>query len=144
MKDRVVVQFGHSILKGYTQREAWSPAALEQGSISPPIVPLGENESRTINLKTAKAAFFVHSFEGKGLNPIQFHGRQSHKDVIWARVIFRDGEMVEGMLENSKDILLHSTLSIVPYDPEGNNLLMIFAKTQLAEFHVLGLRSSCK
>lgn len=140
--DMVVVQFGHSLLKGHTQKAAWSPAALGQDGLSPPIIPLGETELKRIALESAKAAFFVRSFEGKGLNPIQFHGQQSHKDALWVRAIFHDGEIVEGMLENSKELLLHSTLSIIPYDPEGNNLLMVFAKTQLAEFHVLGVRSS--
>ena len=140
-EDMIVVQFGRSMLKGYTRRAAWTPAALDKDGQSPPIFSLGAAQSQAIDLNQAKAAFFVRSFEGKGLSPIHFHGEQPHKEALWVRVVFNDGEVVEGMLTNSKDLLLHSNLFIVPYDPEGNNLLMIVAKAQIAEFHVLGLRT---
>ena len=140
--DKVVVQFGQSVVKGYTHRSAWSPEALAlAGGQTPPIQPVGEQAPITVDLRSAKAAFFVRSFEGLGHNPILYHDNTPHKDALWVRVIFQDGERVEAILENSREFLLYDTMALAPFDPEGNNHLIICAKTQIREFHVLGVRS---
>lgn len=139
----VVIQFGDRSLKGYTDRASWSETAFDtEDLLSPPVLLLGAERAERIALRDAKAAFFVHSFEGLGHDALRFHDHLAHADRIWVRVIFKDDEVVEGMIENSKDFLVRTTFLLVPNDPEGNNSLVFVHKQQLKAFHVLGVRSS--
>ncbi len=140
--DKVVVQFGQDTLKGYTDRVAWSAAKLTASAgRSPLIYPVDEQPAISVDLLEVKAVFFVHTFDGPGHNPILFHDNTPQKEALWVRLIFQDGERVEAILENSREFLLHDVLSLAPFDPEGNNQLIICAKAQIREFHVLGVRS---
>ncbi len=140
--DKIVVQFGQNTLKGYTNRAEWSSSELTAaGGRSPLIYPVDGQPPMSVDLMEAKAVFFVHVFQGPGHNPILFHDNTPHKEALWVRVIFQDGERVEAILENSREFLLHDMLSLAPFDPEGNNHLIICAKAQIREFHVLGVRS---
>ena len=139
----VVIQFGDRSLKGYTDRTAWSEAAFDKDDLmSPPVLLLGAEQAQCIPLREAKAAFFVHSFEGMGQDALRFHDHLAHADRIWVRVIFHDDEVVEGMVENSRDFLVRSSFLLVPNDPEGNNSLVFVPKQQIKAFHILGVRSS--
>jgi hypothetical protein len=139
----VVIQYGTRMLKGYTDRASWPADALDgEENLSPPICPIGQSEPERFSLRSAKAVFFVHSFAGRGEDPIQFHADLPHKDMLWVRVIFRDGEVMEGMIQNSKGFLFRETLALSPSDPEGNNWLVLVSKRELKDFHVLGLRGA--
>lgn len=139
----VVIQFGDRQLKGYTDRALWLTSGTESSELlSPPILLLGAKTAERISMRDAKAAFFVHTFEGLGHDPIHFHNHLAHAGRLWVRAVFHDGEVIEGMIENSKEFLVEESFVMVPNDPEGNNWLVFVYKQQLQAFHVLGLRSS--
>jgi len=147
MTAKVVIQFGEHSLKGYTERAMWSADDAAEDSmaaekLSPPVLLLGAETPERISMRDAKAAFFVHSFDGMGQDAIRFHDDLAHADRLWVRVVFQDGEVVEGMVENSRDFLVQEDFMLVPNDPEGNNWLVFVCKRQLQAFHVLGVRSS--
>jgi hypothetical protein len=140
--DAVVVQFGQETLRGFTNRAQWSPGLLQSNDLqSPPILAENATEPTVVDMHQTKAVFFVRTFQGSGSDPILFHSNAPHKNKLWVRVRFHDGELMEGVMPNSVDLLLYDTISLVLSDPENNNLLVVFAKNQIREFHILGLRS---
>lgn len=142
LPEMVVIQFGDRVIKGYTDRTTWlADGIVTPESLSPPILAIGASAAERFSLRDAKAIFFVHSFEGHGEDPIRFHDHLPHAGKIWVRVMFHDGEVMEGMVENSRDFLLQQGFVLIPNDPESNNWLVFVYKQQLKAFHVLGLRS---
>jgi hypothetical protein len=57
------------------------------------------------------------------------------------RVYFYDGEMIEGIISNTRDFVLESGFFLRPTDPNGNNTLVYVLKGGLKDFHVLGMRN---
>ncbi len=110
--------------------------------ISPPVRLLNSEKEERISLVDAKAVFFVHSFDGTTKKDLRFHDDLDHAKTLWVRIVFRDNEVVEGLVDNNSDYLLREGFFLTPSDPEGNNFLIYVRKRQLRDFHVLGVRSA--
>ena len=145
MHDMVVIQFGDRTVKGFSDKTLWStewqdgPAAM-----TPPIRLLDSNTTAEIPLDGVKAVFFVKSFEGKSHQDLSFHDHLQPMECLWVRVGFHDGEVVEGIVCNGFEFVLHDGFFMSPIDPEGNNLLVYVFKRQLKNFEVLGMRPAPK
>ena len=141
MQDMVVIQYGVSVIKGYTDRSEWTSEWCSLPSrLSPPIRRLEQETEEQISIEGVKAVFFVHSFEGKSHEDLRFHDHLEPMECLWVRIIFNDEETVEGMIPNCGDFLLQSGFFMYPVDPEGNNWLIYVCKEQVRSFVVLGLR----
>ena len=152
--DRVVLQFGDRVLKGFADRRAWE-RALESG-LAPEAKagvffpeqlqfrPLGAEHGQPISLEGLKAAFFVKRFDGPGLDEMRFHDHRSPLTSLWVRVVFRDSEVIEGLVDNRVAFILQAGFFLTPTDPEANHSLIYVAKGQVRDFQVLGLRSASK
>lgn len=139
----VVLQFGGRTLKGYSSRAEWpSEADLGSFKVTPPILLLDSGRLERIPLDGLKAIFFVKSFEGKWHDDLRFHDHLAPSDCLWVRATFHDGEVIEGLIMNNSQHVLHPGFYLYPVDPEGNNLLMYVLKGKLREFQVLGLRAA--
>ena len=141
----VVIQFGGRTVKGYSDRTEW-PAEEELAgfAVTPPIRLLESNTVERIPLDGVKAIFFVKSFEGKWHDDLRFHDHLPPPQCLWVRATFLDGEVIEGLINNTSHYVTHTGFYMFPIDPEGNNLLMYVMKNRVKDFQVLGLRQAPK
>lgn len=84
------------------------------------LTPIDAHKSVKVPVDELKALFFVKSFEGRKHQlrklthvPSQVYGRK-------ARVVFNDGEEIEGFIQAFNPD--EAVFSLVPDDPTGNNL----------------------
>ena len=98
-----------------------------------------------VSTKDAKAVFFVKTFDGDLRHrALHFHEHAPIVAGLWVRVYFYDGEMIEGIISNTKDFVLETGFFLRPTDPNGNNRLVYVLKAGLKDFHVLGMRNFSK
>jgi len=143
--DMLVIQFGDRTLKGYADRSQWPPEEdLGVHLASPVIRLLGSDTFDRVPLEGVKAIFFVKSFEGKWHDDLRFHDHLPPPECLWVRVTFHDGEIIEGLIPNNHNHVVHSGFYMSPIDPEGNNWLMYILKNKLRDFQILGLRAAPK
>jgi hypothetical protein len=84
----------------------------------------------------------VHSFEGdENHKELNFHAKAPIVHGIWIRIQFLDGEVMEGIVHNSIRYLVNPGFFLMPTSPRSNNKLVYVAKSQLADYRVLGTRS---
>ena len=95
-------------------------------------------EPLPVDLHKLKGLFFVHDFTGdrdyleeKTLNTDP--GRRG----LRARIRFEDNESLEGITENSLELLVNPGFFFWPGDPKSNNRLIYVVKTALIGFTVL-------
>ena len=130
------------MVKGFVDRDGW-PAAGDSGPSTSALqvrsADTGTTES--INLAEAKAVFFVREFDGVfGHTDLRFHDHLPPPECLWIRLVFRDGEVLEGMIENGGRYVLDPGFLVTPTDPTANNWLIYVPKGQVRNFEVLGLR----
>ena len=144
--ERVVLQYGDHALRGFADRSAWENSGSDERfpPETPWFRPLGSETLQEVSFTGIKAVFFVKRFDGPGLDEMRFHDRQRPMDSLWVRVVFRDGEIMEGLLENRAGFVLQAGFFLKPTDPEANHSLIYVAKEQVCEFQVLGLRNAQK
>ena len=140
MKDKIVIRTGNQSIKGITDRTLWRFDS-SNGLTSLPIIVDGGAEEWFSN-QEVKAVFFVKTFEGKSHDDLRFHDHFPHVECLWVRITFNDGEVMEGLINNHCEYVLKAGFFFFPIDPEGNNLLVYVQKSQIREFHVLGLRAA--
>jgi hypothetical protein len=143
--DMLVIQFGDRTVKGYAERSQWPSAERLNLHSAPPVFRrLGSDKIEQIPLDGVKAIFFVKSFEGKWHDDLRFHDHLPAPDCLWVRATFHDGEVIEGLIGNNPNYVLHPGFYMSPIDPEGNNWLIYVLKNSLKDFQVLGLRAAPK
>ncbi len=138
-----------SVLKGYLETHA--PTDLESLLADPyrsfpnklNLQPAnGSGKELTIDVTKAKAVFFVKSFDGnKTRHPVRFYANGPAIHGIWAEIRFKDGEVVEGIIQNSIHHLLEDGFLLSPSDPESNNEVIYVMKDAIANYRVLGVRT---
>lgn len=139
--DMLVIQFGDRTTKGYTDIQQWPAAGDVDLSSSRPVYQrIGASSAEEIPLEGVKAIFFVKSFEGKWHDDLRFHDHLPAPECLWVRVTFLDGEIIEGLIANDQNFVVHSGFYMAPIDPEGNNWLIYVLKNKLKELQILGLR----
>jgi hypothetical protein len=143
--DMLVIQFGDRTVKGYAERSQWLLAEdLDLHRALPLLRRLGSDKTEQIPLDGVKAIFFVKSFEGKWHDDLRFHDHLPAPECLWVRVTFYDGEVIEGLISNNQNYVVHLGFYMSPIDPEGNNWLIYVMKNKLKDFQILGLRAAPK
>jgi hypothetical protein len=145
--DKVVIQFGSRMIKGYLDSPAWKTVE-ELLSHAPHGAPenfsvrhLETNIVEEIPAKDVKAVFYVNSFDGdKEHQILNFHSRAPIIHGIWMRLQFLDGEVMEGIVYNSIRYLVDPGFFLLPTDPDSNNRLVYVRKNWLADHRILGMR----
>lgn len=97
-----------------------------------------------IPLDETKAICFVRDFEsGVAWPPVQrrFLARPKTPGV-WVRLLFRDGDSLEGILSGNLMLLEPAGFSIAPPDPTFQNQRIFVPRTALREVQVLGVVGS--
>jgi hypothetical protein len=145
----VVIQFGTRTLKGYLE----SPVSntIEELLMSAPLSSpetfrvrhLDSDVVEEIPANGIKAVFYVNSFKGDSKHTnLNFHSRTPIAQGIWMRLQFKDGEVMEGIVNNSFRYLVDPGFFLLPTDPESNNKLVYVMKSWLVDHRVLGLRKA--
>jgi hypothetical protein len=148
---RVVIRYENHAVRGVV--EPSELGSIEQLLRNDPMYPLDSirlknlesGEMEDVSTKDAKAVFFVKTFDGDLRHrALHFHEHAPTVPGLWVRVYFYDGEMIEGIISNTKDFVLETGFFLRPTDPNGNNRLVYVLKAGLKDFHVLGMRNFSK
>ncbi|MGC1781686.1 MAG: hypothetical protein WA708_04130 [Acidobacteriaceae bacterium] len=131
------------MLRGYyrTDDSAILPTALP-GDLptSMEIEPEDGSATVAINLKDAKAVFFVRSFAGSpAQKDVRFFDSLSIHPYLWVRMTFQDGEVMEGRVANSIDLLTKNAFRLFPVDELTNNRCLFVPKESVSNFQIIGL-----
>ena len=90
-----------------------------------------------------KTVCFVKDFEGAEQEPERkVFSTRPKTDGLWVRVVFRDGEIMEGILANNLLQLEPYGFTVVPPDPYANNQRIFLPRAALKELQVLGVVGS--
>jgi hypothetical protein len=148
---RVVIRYENHAVRGLA--EPSELGSIEQLLRNDPVYPLDSIRLKVldsgvveeVSTKDAKAVFFVKTFDGDLRHrALHFHEHAPTVPGLWVRVYFYDGEMIEGIISNTKDFVLETGFFLRPTDPNGNNRLVYVLKAGLKDFHVLGMRNFSK
>jgi hypothetical protein len=142
----VVIRCGDRLVKGYLESPRWN-AADDAVRSSPgetcEVFRVREMESNVLEEVPASeisAVFFVNDFKGDpDRNIFRFHAEEQVLPGIWVQVQFPNGEVIEGIVENSLRFLVDPGFFLRPTDPGSNNKLIYVMKGALVEHHVHGL-----
>ncbi len=142
----VVIRCGDRIVKGRLESPCWN--AEENTLPRPPaetcnvfrIRRLDANVVEEIPASDVSAIFFVNDFYGDPKRTtVRFHAHEPVLPGVWIQVQFPNGEVIEGVVENSIRFLLDPGFFLRPTDPGSNNKLVYVMKSALADHHVLGV-----
>ncbi len=135
-KKVIVRRFDREPIAGFVNpRTCFGPGGVEilspGGTVS--LVPYTE----------VKAVCFVRDFGSPMAEPEQklFHTRPK-MEGLWVRMLFKDGEMMDGLLANNLLEMDPFGFTVVPPNPSSNNQRIFVPRSALKEFHVLGVVGS--
>lgn len=101
--------------------------------------PTGASEK--ISLVGAKAIFFVKSFAGRASHhELHFHDEVGPPGRLYVRLTFLDNEIMEGMVENTRNLLVNAGFFLEAIDPDSNNVQIYVFKAQIKDFRILAVR----
>jgi hypothetical protein len=144
MRHTVVVHLKDaSILHGYYEGGATTdPVTGAPFELPDQITIALENGNApvTFRLSDAKAVFFVRSFAGSPKQKdVRFFDSLSIHPLLWVRLTFADGEVMEGRVANALDLLTGAAFRLFPVDELTNNQCLFVPKSSLTSFQVIGL-----
>ncbi len=97
-----------------------------------------KGKERSFELADLKAVFFVHDFEGDpDYQDLRFLGKQEPSSMVWVRIEFQDGEVLEGKVRNNIDLLSSHGLYVWPSDQETNNKRTFVVRRAIKSFAFL-------
>ena len=134
---RVIVErFDRESLKGFVNLASWlQDAGIEL--LSP------EGNVAAVPYEEIKAVCFVKDFEG---TPWQRERKifttRPKTEGLWVRMLFRDGDFLDGVLANDLLHLEPQGFSVVPPDPSANNQRIFVPRAALRDLKVLGVIGS--
>ncbi len=142
----VAHQVDGTLIKGYTRTlvpqpvEDLEPHQAQHPSYKIPVTT-ADGEKTQLHLSDLKALFVVKSFDGnRDYREVKFFTQEPEIDGLWVRLSFRDNEVLEGIVLNNLDFLLHPGFFLKPPDPLSNNRLVYVVKAALSEFKALGVQ----
>ena len=129
-------RFDRDLLSGFVNPLTYlTDSGVELLSLSgmASIVPFGE----------IKRLHFVKDFDPLGKPPVRSSFLTRPKmDGLWVRLLFKDGDALEGVLSSNLLQLEPQGFTIVPPDYSYNNQRIFVPKSALAEIQVLGVVGS--
>jgi len=96
-----------------------------------------------VPMTDAKAICFVRDFDaGETWREHRTFLTRPKMPGIWVRLLFRDGDSMEGMLPNNMMLVEPAGFSIIPPDPTFQNQRIFVPRPALREVQVLGVVGS--
>ncbi len=97
-----------------------------------------QGKEKTFRMDKLKAVFFVKDFQGNPeYDEIKFLNKQAVSSMIWARVEFFDGEVLEGKIPNNMELIYSPGFYLSPSDQDTNNRRVWVVKSALKNFTIL-------
>jgi hypothetical protein len=94
-------------------------------------------------MEETKAVCFVRDFDaGETWREHRTFLTRPKMPGIWVRLLFRDGDSVEGMVPNNLMLVEPEGFSIIPPDPTFQNQRIFVPRNALREVQVLGVIGS--
>lgn len=139
-RTRVVVHFADRTVKGYI-----SPPAPDEPAESRPrrgVIRVRRLDGvlEEISLVQTQGVYFVKEFEESSAHENLLFFNMKPEELLWVRLTFRNGEVMEGLIDNGAQLLVEPGFLVTPTDPTSNYLFIFVMKTQVQDFKVLGLR----
>jgi Family of unknown function (DUF6982) len=130
---KVVVELQEKkLLRGYL-----NPARLAHAEVADLLTQGGEHHE--IPLETVRAIYFVRDLEeGIEMERKSFLSRPK-LDGLWVRLRFRDGESLEGVIQNDLLGFHDNGLQMTPADLNSNTDRIFVPRSALTELTVLGV-----
>lgn len=124
------------------EREPVHGFASPQHYLQPNGIEILKPEGATLllNYREVKYVAFVREFPG-AVSPEDrkvFHTRPK-MEGLWVRMLFRDNDLMEGILPNNLLQIDPYGFSFVPPDPFSNNQRIFVPREALRDIHVLGV-----
>lgn len=131
-KKVVVLLLDRTSIRGYAD-----PLALGLTQEIDLLTPDGEH--RSIEFENVKSVYFVREF----VEPFEPERKtflsRPKLDGLWVRLLFRDDDLMEGIVSNDLLDLLDKGVHLTPPDLHGNSLRMFIPRSALSEMRVLGV-----
>lgn len=135
------------VIRGYCPLETLDDPSLLGGDPGSQVCRLleacvAEDGSKLdIGGQQVKAVFFVSSFDGnRDHEPVRFYSSGPEPQSIWVEIVFRDGEVIEGCIQNTLHHLQDDGFFLTPSSPQSNNLVIYVNKAAISGYRVLGVR----
>ncbi len=134
-KKVIVERFDREPISGFVVYHTFATSAgieILTASATAAVIPLNE----------AKAVHFVRDFEGGTVGAERAFATRPKSAGLWVRLVFRDGDLLEGILPN--DLLQVEPLGymVTPPDRTGNSQRVFVPRQALKELRVLGVIGS--
>ena len=132
----LVSRFDRETLAGFVNQQTYlTPEGLElltiAGSVA--LIPYGD----------VKTVCFVRDFEqGEPRKDLRLFVSRPKTEGLWLRMVFRDGEVMDGVLTNNLLQLEPSGFTVVPPDPRYQKQRLYVPRAALSEIRVLGVVGS--
>ena len=98
-------------------------------------------EALPVDVHKLKGIFFVRDFTGDAdyVEEKTLHA-EPNRPGLRVRIRFEDNETLEGVTENSLELIMSPGFFFWPGDPNSNNRLIYVVKNALIGFTILGVR----
>jgi hypothetical protein len=88
-----------------------------------------------------KSVCFVRDFEAE-TDPGRIFMTRPKLEGLWVRMVFRDGEVMDGVLPNNLLTWDPSGFAVTPPEPDGNNQKVFVPRQALKSIQILGVVGS--
>jgi hypothetical protein len=94
-----------------------------------------------LSYEEVRSVCFVRDFDA-GPDPPRIFQTRPKLEGVWVRMLFRDGEVMDGILPN--DLLAWDTLgfTVTPPEPDSNNQKIFVPRQALRSIQILGIIGS--
>jgi hypothetical protein len=135
-KKVIAERFDREALKGFVNPQTWlSPEGVELLSTDGNVVLAPYPE--------IKAVCFVKDLDGKTIQrERKIFNTRPKTEGLWVRMLFRDGDFLDGLLPNNLLHLEPYGFEVVPPDPSANNQKVFVPRAALSDMKVLGVIGS--
>jgi hypothetical protein len=131
-----LVRFDRPTLPGFVQTPTgFGPESIEL------LTP--EGALVTVPYTETKAVCFVRDWEpGETWRDHRSFAARPKSPGLWVRLMFRDGDSVEGMLANNLMLMEPAGFRVIPPDPTFQNQRIFVPRAALSDAQVLGVIGS--
>jgi hypothetical protein len=132
----LLARFDRETLAGFVQ----TPGAFGAESIE---LLTPEGSLVKVPYSETKVVCFVRDFDaGETWREHRAFSTRPKSPGLWVRLLFRDGDSLEGMAANNLMLIEPAGFSIVPPDPTFQNQKLFVPRAALADVQVLGVIGS--
>jgi len=122
-----------SVVRGYLKSQS-----LARGKL---YVTTLESQDIAVDVEKLKAIFFVRDFDGdKKYFEQKLLEEEPERKGLRVRIRFEDNETMEGVTDNSLELIQSPGFFFWPADAGANNALIYIVKSALVGFKIIGVK----